>query len=58
MRGGMTPDGNKVWVGVRGTNTVDLIDLTNSTDEAQVNPGLKQANGNSAPPDLVVVRPK
>ncbi len=58
MSGGMTPDGNKVWVGVRGTNTVDLIDLTNSTDEAQVNPGLKQANGNSAPPDLVVVRPK
>ncbi len=58
MSGGMTPDGNKVWVGVRGTNTVDLINLTNSTDEAQVNPGLKQANGNPAPPDLVIVKPK
>ncbi len=58
MSGGMTPDGNKVWVGVRGTNTVDLLDLTNSTDEAQVNPGLKQANGNPAPPDLVIVKPK
>jgi len=56
--GGMTPDGNKVWVGVGGTNDVHLINLTNSTDALQVAMPFKDASNNPAPPNLVVVKPK
>jgi hypothetical protein len=56
--GGMTPDGNKVWVGVGGTNDVHLINLTNSTDTNQVAMPFKDSSGNPAPPDLVIVKPK
>jgi len=56
--GGMTPDGNKVWVGVGGTNDVHLINLTNSTDTNQVAMPFKDASNNPAPPNLVVVKPK
>lgn len=56
--GGMTPDGNKVWVGVGGTNDVHLINLTNSTDALQVAMPFKDASNNPAPPNLVIVKPK
>ncbi len=58
ISGGLTPDGNKLWVGVRGTNTVDLIDLTSSTDVNQVSTTFKKSDGTAAPPDLVIVKPK
>jgi Big-like domain-containing protein len=57
--GGMTPDGNIVWVGADGTNTVHEINLTNSTDVQQVVMPFKKSDGvTPAPPDLVIVKPK
>ena len=56
--GGMTPDGNTVWVGVAGTNTVDKIDLTANSDTKQVSTSFKKSDGSAAPPDIVAIRPK
>ncbi|HEY6251931.1 MAG TPA: Ig-like domain-containing protein [Candidatus Angelobacter sp.] len=58
LSGGMTPDGNAVWVGVAGTNTVDKIDLAGGTDAKQVTTSFKKSDGSAAPPDLVALRPK
>ncbi len=58
LSGGMTPDGNKVWVGVAGTNDVHLLDLTGGTDVLQVAMPFKDTSNNPAPPNLVVVKPK
>jgi len=56
--GGLTPDGNTLWVGVGGSNTVDEINLTSNSDTVQISPALKKADGTTATPDLVVVKPK
>lgn len=56
--GGMTPDGNNVWTGVAGTNTVDHIDLTTNADTQQVATSFKKSDGSAAPPDIVAVLPK
>lgn len=56
--GGMTPDGNGIWIGVGGTNTVDFIDLRNNIDSIQVPTSFKKADGSPAPPNLVAIRPK
>ncbi len=58
ISGGMTPDGTTLWVGVRGTNTVDKIDLTGGGDTLQVPTSFKDSNSNPAPPDIVAVQPK
>ncbi|HLJ88043.1 MAG TPA: hypothetical protein VKZ53_14570 [Candidatus Angelobacter sp.] len=58
LGGGMTLDGNVIWVGVAGTNTVDEINLNGSSDVAQVTTSFKKADGTAAPPDIVVVRPQ
>lgn len=58
LSGGMTLDGNTVWVGVAGTNTVDKIDLVGGTDAAQVATSFKKSDGSAAPPDIVAVQPK
>lgn len=58
LSGGMTPDGNTVWVGVAGTNTVDKIDLVGGTDAAQVATSFKKSDSSAAPPDIVAVQPK
>jgi hypothetical protein len=58
ISGGMTPDGNTVWVGVAGTNTVDKIDLVGGTDAAQVATSFKKSDSSAAPPDIVAVQPK
>ncbi len=56
--GGMTLDGNTAWVGVGGTNSVDLIDLTKNRDAQQVPMPFQKADGTPTPPDLVAVRPQ
>jgi trimeric autotransporter adhesin len=58
--GGLTPDGNTLWVGVAGTNTVDRINLLTSTDEVQIpmTTLLVKSDGSPAPPDLVALKPK
>jgi hypothetical protein len=56
--GGMTPDGNTLWVGVGGTNTVDRINLSNNIDEVQIPMTFQKADGSAAPPNLVAVQPK
>jgi hypothetical protein len=55
--GGLTPDGNTLWVGVGGSNTVDQINLTNASI-VTVATSFKKSDGTPAPPDLVVVKPK
>ena len=56
--GGMTPDGNTLWIGVAGTNTVDQIDLVGKTDAKQVATTFKKPDGSAAPPDIVALRPQ
>lgn len=56
--GGMTPDGNNLWIGVAGANTVDHIDLVGKSDVAQVATSFKKSDGSAAPPDIVTLRPQ
>lgn len=56
--GGMTPDGNTIWVGVTGTNSVDRINLLNNLDEVQLPMTFKKLDGSPAPPNLVAIKPK
>lgn len=58
LSGGMTLDGNFLWAGIAGTNTVDKLDLTAGTDTVQVATSFKKADNSAAPPNLVVIRPK
>jgi len=58
LSGGMTPDGNTIWLGVGGTNSVDRINLLNNLDEVQLPMTFKKLDGSPAPPNLVVIRPK
>lgn len=55
LSGDLTLDGNTLWAGVAGTNTVDRINLTSGADEFQIQLNLNKTN---AMPDLVAVRPK
>ncbi len=58
LSGGMTPDGNTIWIGVAGTNSVDRINLLNNLDDIQVPMSFKKGDGSPAPPNLVVIKPK
>jgi hypothetical protein len=58
VSGGMTPDGNTIWVGVAGTNSVDRINLLNNLDEVQLPMTFKKLDGSPAPPNLVTIKPK
>ncbi|HET9838301.1 MAG TPA: hypothetical protein VFR84_08710 [Candidatus Angelobacter sp.] len=58
LSGAITPDGNTLWVGVAGTNTVDQIDLGSGGDKVQVQTSFKKVDGSPAPPNLVAIRPK
>lgn len=58
LTGGMTPDGNILWIGVAGTNSVDRIDLLNNVDEFQLPMTFQKGDGSPAPPDLVALRPQ
>lgn len=58
LDGEMTLDGNTLWVGVAGTNTLDRINLTTNTDELQLPlTALKKGDGTQAQPNLVGVKP-
>ncbi len=55
--GGVMIDDSMVYVG--GTdNNVHAINVSTSTDSAQIAPGLKDSSGNVVTPDLVLVLPK
>jgi hypothetical protein len=58
LTGGMTPDGNTLWIGVAGSNTVDRINLLNNVDEVQIPMHFQKGDGSPAPPDLVALQPK
>ncbi len=61
LSGSLTLDGNTVWVGVDGSNTVDQIILTNDPSKAdalQIATSFKKSDGTAAPPNLVAVKPK
>jgi hypothetical protein len=55
VRGDLTQDGDTLWVGVAGSNTVDRIDLIGGTDNFQIQLNLNKTN---AVPDIIAVRPK
>jgi hypothetical protein len=58
LGGGMTPDGNFLWLGIAGTNSVDRINLENNTDDIHVPTNFQKGDGSPAPPDLVALKPK
>ena len=58
LSGALTNDGNTLWVGVAGTNTVDRIDLTTGTVVAEVPTSFMKADNTPAPPNIVTMRPK
>jgi len=58
LSGSMTPDGNLVWVGVAGSNSVDRINLLSNSDEFQLPVNFQKSDGTPAPPDLVAIRPQ
>ncbi len=57
LSGGMTIDGNYVYVGGSDTN-VHALSVANHTDSAQIAVGLKDGSGNTVVPNLVLVLPK
>ena len=57
--GGLTPDGNTLWVGTAGPSPgVHEISLTSGSEVAQVATSFQQSNGNPAPADIVTMRPQ
>jgi hypothetical protein len=58
VSGGLTPDGNTLWVGVAGSNTVDRLNLQTRLDELQLPMSFKKSDGSPAPPNLVAIKPK
>lgn len=55
VSGALTQDGNTLWAGVAGTNTVHEISLAGAGDFFQVQLNLNNTN---AVPDLIAVRPR
>ena len=55
--GDLVLDGNTLWVGVAGTNTVDRIDLLAGNDNLQIPMSFKQSDGTPAPPNIIGVKP-
>jgi hypothetical protein len=55
LAGDLTQDGNTLWVGVAGSNTVDRVDLTGAGDNFQLQLNLNKTN---AKPDLIAIQPK
>lgn len=55
VAGDLTLDGNTLWAGVAGTNTVHRIDLLGGGDNFQLQLNLNNTN---AVPDLIAVRPR
>ena len=58
LSGGMTPDGDTLWIGVAGTNSVDKINLLTGADETQLPMTFKKSDGSAAPPNIVAIVPK
>lgn len=58
LTGGLTPDGNTLWIGVAGSNSVDRINLVSNADEFQLPMKFQKSDGSPAPPDLVALRPQ
>jgi hypothetical protein len=58
LSGGMTPDGNTIWAGIGGTNSVDRINLSTGADDIQLPMTFKKSDGSAAPPNVVGLKPK
>ncbi|MBZ5505400.1 MAG: hypothetical protein LAO78_07930 [Acidobacteriia bacterium] len=58
LSGVMPPDGNTVWAGIAGTNSVDRINLLTNADDIQLPMTFKKSDGSAAPPNLVAIKPK
>ena len=58
LSGALTSDGNTLWLGVGGVNTLDKIDLTTGTDVLQIPNTFKKSDGSPAPPNIVALQPK
>lgn len=58
LSGALTSDGNTLWLGVGGVNTLDKIDLTTGTDVQQIANTFKKSDGSPAPPNIVALQPK
>ena len=57
LSGGVMIDGSRVYVGATDNN-VHSLDVASGADTAQIAPGLKDGNGNTVTPNLVLVLPK
>ncbi|HKW75545.1 MAG TPA: hypothetical protein VJN64_08470, partial [Terriglobales bacterium] len=55
LSGGLTLDGNTLWIGMGSDHSLHRIDLTSGTDSLQLQPNVNAANST---PDIVAVRPK
>ena len=55
LSGGLTLDGNTLWVGMGSDHSLHRIDLTTGTDNLQLQPNVNAANST---PDIVAVVPK
>jgi hypothetical protein len=61
LSGGMSPDGETLWVGVFGTNTVDRINLSSNSDDLQIPTPFKTdffGTNTNAPANIVAIKPK
>ena len=58
LSGALTSDGNTLWLGVGGVNTLDKLDLTAGADVLQIPNTFKKPDGSPAPPNIVAMQPK
>src|SRR5271170_6814639 len=58
LAGIFSPDNETIFVGTAGDNLVHYIDVPSLTDTQQINPGLKDPNGNAVPVQFLAVKPR
>jgi hypothetical protein len=58
LAGVFSPDNTTFFVGTAGDNLVHYIDVKTLTDTQQINPGLKDPNGNPVPVQFLAVKPR
>src|SRR5258708_20125293 len=58
LSGALTSDGNTLWLGVGGVNTLDKLDLTAGADVLQIPNTFKKPDGSPPPPNIVAIQPK
>jgi DNA-binding beta-propeller fold protein YncE len=58
LAGAFSPDNTLFFVGTAGDNLVHFINVQTLTDTQQINPGLKDPNGNPVPVQFFAVKPR